>query len=446
MKKRAIKPTIITFRTFLSAYAQASPETLTPLQLERAQKFYKDWVDITLTARTKSTVNANTAAHPAAAYINVLANAKQYQSIWDTFYELSSEGPLAPDEFVFTSMFVAFAKRGTNTTPVTPDGTDAVLGDVPSTKARNAQDAKMLWRMTLRALERQPFPVDSHLLTAVLRCLQQGGQAELELGLHIISDYVGLRAPDAAAPATNLTNPNLELNPRLLGVTLVICGLAKRPDLTQHFIETLTAPKNPQRSSVTTGAMNHLLAAHASLGDVRGIQKTIDWMLREGAIPGGLNVMPGSSSWSLALRTCLNAGDWSAAKALTKRLADTVNNKRTIDAETIYLVLKSAYVLKPDDERLRERQLRQALDAVYFVTSMWPRDPNAAQNEYARVNPGRAERRLVFQNALGDLVKRILNEFDGLSSMGVFHDLAFRLDRLRSDLTKEVVVRYEQDI
>lgn len=432
--------------TFLSAYAKATPEALTSVQLEHAQKFYKAWVNIVLTSRTPSTLKRATVVHPAAAYINVLSNAKSYQAIWDTFYELSPEGPLAPDQYVFTCMFVALAKRDTVETPTpsndTPSATSTPSDDIRGARLRNAQDAKLLWRMTVRALERQPFPVDSYLLTAVLRALQGGGQAELELALNIINDYVGLHAPDAPAPATTVGS-NLELNPRLLDASLAVCELAKRPDLICHFVEKLMAPEHPQRSAVTTGAMNHLLDAYASQRNTLKIRRTIDWMLREGGVRGGLQVTPGSSTWCLAFRACLSAQDWPAAKALTKRLADTVESGRAIDTETIYMVLKSAYVLKPDDERLHERQLRQALDAVYYVVNIWPKDPAAA---HARHNPSRVERRLVFQNVLADLVKQILGEFDGLNTISVFHDLAFRLDNMRTDLPEELVARYRQDM
>lgn len=452
MKKRAITPTSATYSTFLFAYAQASPEILTSTQLERAKKFYDNWIHLISVAPTKTTFSVSTTVHPASAYISVLANANLYQSIWDTFYELDPESRIAPDQFVFTSMFVAIAKRGTNSIPTDSCGdsgsTFTLADNAPNDRVRNAQDAKLLWRMVLRALKRKPFPVDSHLLTAALRALQGGGQAELGLSLRIISDYVGLRAPDTPVPSTSLVDPKLELNNRLLGAVLEICHLAERPDLTKHFIETLIDQKypHPQRSCVTTGAMNHLLLAHASLGDTRKVKETISWMLREGGIPGGLEVAPGNSSWCLAFRACLSTGDWIAANALAKHLANTVKSKRTIDAETIYLVLKSAYVLKPDDERLHEQHLCQALHAVRYVAASWPRNTKLLEERYTQLNSGRAERRLVFQNALGYLVGTILDEFDSIKSIVAFRRLAFMLGSLRCELPAKVVARYQREI
>ncbi|KAG8731523.1 hypothetical protein FRC11_003925 [Ceratobasidium sp. 423] len=463
MKKRHIVPTVTTYTTFMSAYAQASPEILTSTQLERVQNLYKDWVNLALSARTDNAAAAITGVHPAAAYISVLANAKLYQTIWDTFYDLNLEGPLAPNHIVFTNMFVAFAKRTTSPNDIisainSNDATssdvassDAASGDAPEAisppsgvRVKNAQDARLLWRQLVRSLERRPFPVDSHLVVAALRVLQHGEKPELDLALGIVDQYLGLRAPDAPAPSEP-TKP-LELNVRLLDSALSVCNAAKRPDLTRHFLDILTSPEHPQRSIVSTGAMNLLLEAYASLGDRRQIIQTIDWMIRENALPGGLEVMPGSSSWCIALRACLDAQDWDAAKTLTKRLASTTNSKRIVDAETIYLVLKIAYVLKPTDNRLHERQLRQALDAVYYVVSVWPKDSNAIQESYAKLNPGRVERRFVFQNALGDLVKKILNEFDGLRSIPGFDDLTYRLDHSRTNLSHKIVARYKQDL
>ncbi|KAH7343447.1 hypothetical protein B0J17DRAFT_713628 [Rhizoctonia solani] len=457
MKKRHIVPTVATYTTFMSAFAQAKPEVLTSLQLERVQKFYKDWIDQVLSAGADN-ATTGTLVHPAAAYISVLANAKLYQSIWDTFYDLSLDGPLPPNQFVFTSMFIAFAKRTTapndtttsnDTTPGTPD--DVASGeniqatpDPSDVRMKNAQDARLLWRQVLRSLERRPFPVDSHLVVAALRALQHGGKPELDLGLSIIDEYLGLRAPDAPVPSES-AKP-LELNVRLLDSALSICNAAKRPDLARHFLDILTTPGHPQRSIVSTGAMNILIEAYASLRDTAQIIQTIDWMIREGALPGGLSVIPGSSSWCIALRACLAAQDWDAAKTLTKRLASTTNSKRVIDAETIYLVLKITYVLKPTNERLYERHLRQALDAVYYVVNVWPKESNSIQQAYAKINPGRVERRFVFQNALGDLVKKILSEFDGLRSIPGFDDLTYRLDQLRTKIPDKITARYKQDL
>ncbi|EUC66459.1 PPR domain protein [Rhizoctonia solani AG-3 Rhs1AP] len=455
MKKRHIIPTGATYTTFMSAYAQAKPEILTSTQLERAQGLYKEWANLALSARTDNAIAAITSVHPAAAYISVLANAKLYQTIWDTFYDLNVDGPLAPNQFVFTSMFIAFAKRATIPSDTTTFK-DTTSGDAPSgetveaapslsdIRVKNAQDARLLWRMVLRTLERRPFPVDSHLVVAALRALQHGELSELELALKIVDEYLGLRAPDAPVPSEPIKP--LELNVRLLDSALSVCNAAKRPDLTRHFLDILTTPGHPQRTIVSTGAMNLLIEAYASLGDSRQIIKTIDWMIREGALPGGLEVIPGNSSWCIALRACLVAQDWDAAKTLTKRLASTTNSKRMIDAETIYLVLKVTYALKPTNERLYERQLRQALDAVYYVVSVWPKDSNATQELYAKLNPKRVERRFVFQNALGDLVKKILNEFDGLRSIPGFDDLTYRLNQLRTNIPDKISARYKQDL
>ncbi|KAF8680857.1 PPR repeat family [Rhizoctonia solani] len=461
MKRRHIVPTISTYTSFMSAYAHAKPKNLTAIQLERIHKLYKDWSNLAASARTENAINAITWVPPAAAYISVLGNAKLYQSIWDVFYDLETEGPLAPNQFVFTNMFVAFHKRTTTSTNTLdgatskdavsandisanfdPNGIDTVA-PTPSSdiKIQNAQDARLLWRLLLRALERCPFPVDSHLVVAALRALQHGEKPELDLALEIIDKYLNLRAPSAPAPSK--TSKALKLNFRLLDVALSVCNAAKRPDLTRHFLDVLTAPEHPQRYLVNAGAMNHLIKAYISLGDTRQVIRTIDWMIREGALPGGLDVMPGGSSWSMALRGCLDAQDWSAAKTLTKRLASTVNSKRIIDPETIYLVLKITYVLKPPNKQLHERQLRQALDAVYYVVNLWPKNPNAMQPKYAEDNPVKAERRLVFRNALGDLVKKILNEFEGLKTIPGFNDLGYRLKELRTRVPADVSAQYE---
>jgi hypothetical protein len=279
------------------------------------------------------------------------------------------------------------------------------------------------------------------LLTAALRALHGGGQAGRELALSIIDDYIvtGLE------PSSKVTI-KLDLNFQLLDAVLSTFESAKRPEAIKRLVNTLRVPSHLQRSVVTSGAMQYLLRALAEEKDTEGILRTIDWMLREAGVPGRLEVEPGSSAWSLAFRTCLATQDWSTTKQLTKRLAATMKKGRLIDAETIYMVLKAAYELKPEDEQSHERQVRQALDAVHYVIHLWPKNIGELHEEYAKVNPSRTERRLVFQNALGDLVKRLLDEFDGLHNVPAFHDLTCRLEELHTALPKNITDRYKNDV
>ncbi|KAG9104274.1 hypothetical protein FRC06_004024 [Ceratobasidium sp. 370] len=251
MKKRAIHPTIATFHIFLTAYARAAPEMLTPLQLERAEKFYNDWTHSISSGKNKETKGAPR-AHPAAAYIDVLANAGAYQKIWDVFYELESDGPLAPNEHVFTSMLIALTKRA--------GGADV---DKQSARTRNAEDAKLVWRYVLRAAERQPFPIDAHLVTAALRALRHGGESEHGLAFSIIGEYLGLQSPGASAPLEP-SRPKVEPNTHVLDAALAVCYSAERPDLAKHYINTLIHSKSPPRANaVTTSAMDHLIRSVA---------------------------------------------------------------------------------------------------------------------------------------------------------------------------------------
>ncbi|KAG8765197.1 hypothetical protein FRC12_007633, partial [Ceratobasidium sp. 428] len=148
MKKRAIKPTATTFHILSTAYARAAPEILTSLQLDRAQKIYKDWSDLISSEEVEVKGKRVIRSHPAAAYIDVLANAGEYQKIWEVYYELEGQGSLAPNEHVFTSMFIALAKR--------VDGAEISPTERHNASTQSAQDATLIWRNVLRAVEQQP--------------------------------------------------------------------------------------------------------------------------------------------------------------------------------------------------------------------------------------------------------------------------------------------------
>ncbi|KAG8742261.1 hypothetical protein FRC10_001748 [Ceratobasidium sp. 414] len=436
MKKRAVRPTMTTFHIFLTAYARAAPEILTSLHLERAEKLHNDWAHLISSGQNTETKDAPR-AHPAAAYIDVVANAGAYQKIWDVFYELESQGPLAPNEHVFTSMLIAFTKRA--------GGADL---DKQSVRARNAQDAKLVWRHVLRATERQPFPIDSHLVTAVLRALRHGGESEHELAFGIIGEYLGLPLPGVSAPVEP-SGPKVELNPRALDAALAVCYSAGRPDLTKHYIDTLIYSKSPPRgNAVTTSAMDHLLSLYATSGSALQAQETIEWMLQESALSHGLDVRPGSGSWALAFRACAKAKDWNTAKSLLDRITRPVvqpgGKKEWFvlpDAETTYFILKTAHISRPADRREGERQLWEALKVVEFVSKFWTRGTRRL-DQLVEAHPTRALRRLAFQNQLVTLVNEVLSEFKHLGDHDRWAALRGHIEGIRVNLSEEVTKRY----
>lgn len=428
MKKRAVAPTIATYHSLLSAYAEADPSTLSPLKRERAQKIYNDWSNLVSSGKANTNKGVHR-SHPAAAYIDVLANMEEFQAIWDVFYQLESEGPLAPNEHVFTSMFLAIAKRNIK------DGDDIV-----KIRARNAEDGKLVWRQVLRAVEKQPFPIDSHLVTSALRVLRHGGAAEHELAFSIIKDYLGLQAPDSPASnspaAVNTFKLNVPLDTRAVDASLSVCMSANRPDLVHHFLDTLIHSKDPHRSrAVTTSAMNYALISHATVGNTRQALETIDWMLRESSVRNGLDVRPGNSSWASAFRACAQAKDWTTTEALMQRLFGQDHGHWVIvpDAETVYLILRSAYVSQPSKEQSHEQQIREVLSIIDLVIRRWA----PAQMRLAELQLTRAKRRLGFHKKLADLVRQVLLEFEGLQKSRRWNALSARLDEMQVSLSDD---------
>lgn len=424
MKKRAVVPTVATYHLFLSAFAEADPSLLNGVQRERAQKLYNDWNNLVSSGKAKADSRHGVfRSHPAAAYIDVLANIGEFQAIWDIYYQLESEGPLAPNEHVFTSMFLAISKRNVK------DGEA-----VKEIRARNAEDAKLIWRQALLAAEKQPFPFDSHLVTAALRVLRHGGPAEHELAFTIISDHLGLQAPESV----DTPRPDVKLDTRTVDAALSACIAAGRSDLVHHFTNTLINSKDRHRArAVTTSAMNYVLISHTTAGDARQAMGTIDWMLKESSLVGGLDVKPGNSSWSFAFRACVQAKDWATTKLLIRRLFGQDLNHWVIipDAETVYLILNSAYVSEPGDRRAHQEQIQEALRILDRVVRRW----SSARDRLAELQPTRAKRRLDFHNKLADLVKKVLLEFRGLQSSRRWSALGRRVDEMQASLSKDLI-------
>ncbi|KAG9125659.1 hypothetical protein FRC07_006722 [Ceratobasidium sp. 392] len=442
MKKRAIQPTVATFSIFLTAYAKADPEILTSIQLERAQKMYNDWSNLASSGQSKKPKDLS-GLHPAAAYIDVLANAGAYRKIWDVFYELDAQGPLAPNQHVFTSMFITFTKRAGRADTSTPDNQG--IG------AQDTQDAKLIWRNVIRSAERQPFPIDSHLVTAALRALRHGGEAEHELAFSIIGEYLGLQPP-GSTPSVEPSRSDAVLSVQALDATLAVCRSAGRLDLIKHYVDTLIHSKNPSRAGVvTTSAMDHLLFSYASVGNASRAQETIDWMLREAALPNGLDVRPGNGSWALAFRACVNAKDWNIAESLLNRMTRPHLQSRgerewiiLPDAETTYLILKAAYMSQPPDKRDHNRRLQAALQVVEFVSRIWVRRTSSL-DQLAEVHPTRALRRLVFQNELVGLVETVLDKFTDLRDRRRWAPLRRQIGDIQVELPEGVTDQYHKD-
>ncbi|QRV87787.1 pentatricopeptide repeat-containing protein 5, mitochondrial [Ceratobasidium sp. AG-Ba] len=358
MKKRAIKPTISTYLTLLKGYAQADPVNLTHIQLQRAEKLYKDWSDLMLSGNVK--LNRQTARlHPAATYIEVLTNAGAHQKVWDVFY----------------------------------DGA-----------------ATLLWRQVLRAVEKQPFPIDSHLVTAALRALRHGSEADHTLAFAIIRDYLGLE-PSHSITVVGSASPNLilKLDHRALNAAL------------------------------------DLLSYYASSANARQAYETIDWMLKEAALPNGIQVKPTSSSWALAFQACANARNWDVAQALLDRLTLTRNEEggakyeAILSAEAAYFALRTAYVSQRTNLQNYNQRLRVAFTVVEYVSRLWTKELHDPKH-LAAVDT-RGQRRLVFQNKLVELVEKIISEFGNREWIMLYR----RIAQMRVDLPDEVMRRHSID-
>lgn len=109
MKKRGIVPSQ---RFYVTAFAAVQPDQLSPNILQELQKHYQRYLN-----SPPAPVDADSfdgyASAPINAYLDLLQRAGYLDQALDTFHQLPSHGPFAPDRRAYTSLWngVAFSMR-----------------------------------------------------------------------------------------------------------------------------------------------------------------------------------------------------------------------------------------------------------------------------------------------------------------------------------------------
>ena len=237
---------------------------------------------------------------PLAAYIKILGSAGRHQEVFDVYYAMDSEGPLAPSQFIYTAMFQALASCSTQES------------------VKNAADARLLWTQMQKASQKPArFLVDAFIVTSAVTALCRGRPADQTFAFQIVRDYFGLTAPDNPS-STGI----IPLTPQSFAAVLLLCNSSGKHHLCDHFLQQVK--KRPEAlggiSILDRAHMDEVLKAHLAMpdsgsGSARYCREILEWMLRE-EITGhnnGPKIRPALSTFNLVLKACWRDGDWRSA-------------------------------------------------------------------------------------------------------------------------------------
>ncbi|PFH52719.1 hypothetical protein AMATHDRAFT_139360 [Amanita thiersii Skay4041] len=308
MKRRGHTPTTRTFQTMFKGLSRIEQWSAHTKQLENARLLYEAYQRHVSLIKKEDPSSPDLNVDPLASYIKILGDAGRFQDIFDVYYAMDTDGPLAPNLFIFTAIFRALATK--------PDS----ASDVTVPYLKNAIDAKLVWTQMQKHLRKSPsFQVDSLLVTSAISALMRGGPSEQSLAFQIVCDHFGLGASDEQ-PACNNALP---LQAPSVDIILRLCNSAEKHALCVDFVQKI------KRRPETAGGISLLDRVHmeqvlrALLAMVKNTGKddggdealaTLEWMLRQ-EITGknGPKIRPALSTYNLVMEICWRAADWPSA-------------------------------------------------------------------------------------------------------------------------------------
>src|SRR5712675_151621 len=233
MKRRGFVPNGRTYATLMSGYAAIEDWGVFTKQLENVHSVYgqlkQDFESIT---NHPDDDPASVGLYVTALYISVLGRVGQHQKAFDVFHELDTDGPLAPNPKVYSSLLSVLADRIDPTT-------DAEAETSTSVVAQTVSEAKYVWRRYMRSLDKQPQQdVWPRSVEAIVKILSRGAPSDHDLMFNILRDFCGLPRPSKAEdknnpspnPSSLPSPPKVALSSWILSEVLDGCLATGHPD------------------------------------------------------------------------------------------------------------------------------------------------------------------------------------------------------------------------
>ena len=271
-----------------------------PKQLANARSLYQAFQRHISSIKRHNPTDADLVIDPLAGYIRILGKAGEYQEVFDVYYAMDQDGPLAPNQFIFAAMFQAIV---------------AAKADTMEGSVKVAADARLLWNQMLRVSKKnQSITPDSYTVSSALSALSGGNEIDYELAFKIVSEYYGLEA--------NRTTPKpgiLSLQAESLAAILRLCNQTKKHELCTQFLQQVK--RRPEEIGGTSildrGHMEEVLKADLKLREL-GLGyhalELLEWMLRR-EITGrnGPKMRPSLATYNLVMQSCWHGIDWISA-------------------------------------------------------------------------------------------------------------------------------------
>ncbi|KAG2156057.1 hypothetical protein DEU56DRAFT_845988 [Suillus clintonianus] len=311
MKRRGFSPNSITFSTMLSGISFIKDWPKYSKQLQNAHSLYESYLKHIESVKFHEPENSKELSlQPLVAYIQILGDAGDYDKIFDVYFAIDQEGPLAPDRFIFTAMFKAISTRQKR----------SVTGGETSTRNDAASDAKHVWIQMEKVMQRNPdFFLDPGLIAAGIRALTRGSPNDQSFAFTIIHNQLGLSKPGEEVPRRLSNN----LNAWTLDATLQLCNSMQKHRLTVHFtrqvMEKINWDKVWMRYLIDSSHIHKLLRAYAGLASLGSLNESnealeaLEWSVRNDVIYHLPKLTPTPQSYHLALMTCCRSADWPTA-------------------------------------------------------------------------------------------------------------------------------------
>lgn len=303
MKRRGFSPNTRTFSTMFNGLSKIEHWATYTKQIENAHTLFEGYQRHVAAVKQDNPGSDELSVAPIAPYFKVLGDNGLQQKMFDIYYDMDKEGPLAPNQFVYTAMFRALhTKRSGLNTPA---------------QAQNAASAKLLWTQLLKASKRNGgVALDSFVVSEAMLALARGRAADVELAFGIARDYFGLTAR-GEPPVTG--TPPLALKTESLAAVLVMCTFTKRFEDCIHIFEQVKKRPEPIGgiSIVDRKHAENVLHAQLGLGGTGVAESALDlvqWMLRQEYVgKNGPKIRPAKSTFDLVLQLCWRDADWRAA-------------------------------------------------------------------------------------------------------------------------------------
>jgi hypothetical protein len=348
----------------LNGFARIEDLSQCAQQLKHARSLYESFRRHLESVRRHDPASSELSIDPLASYIKILGNAQCYKELFDVFYSLDTDGPLAPNPLIFTSIFQTLASQSEL-----------------EAKALPQVNVKLLWSQVIDASKRRnAFVIDSYLATSAISALTRGQNLEHDRAFSIARDFYGL-----CIHGTQSVQAKLPLAAPTLSAILRLCNVSHNYDLCIDFFNQVK-----RRSSNIGGVelldrlhLEEVLRAHQSLNVKSSAYQSLQllqWMIRQELTgPNGGIIRPQASTYSIVLVTCWHSADWNSAirtfdlmtgyhshdfmdgaVASVPRFDQRSNGRNIIPtAETMSSLVRAAYVTK---NRSHMRQCLRIVD------------------------------------------------------------------------------------